>query len=338
MDQMDEFISLDHGAGGIKSSEIIEKVFMKRFGMESPLTDSAILPENARYLAFTTDSYVVDPIFFPGGDIGKLAVCGTVNDLSVSGAIPRFLSASFIIEEGFPIIELERIADSMACEATGAGIRIVTGDTKVVEKGTCDKLFINTSGIGEVEQKHTGIASGRTVRPGDRLIVNGNLGDHAVAILGARNQLGFSTRIISDCACLNHLVRSILGIGTGVRFMRDLTRGGLASTLHELVKITGLEVNLLEECIPVDEAVRGLCEIMGFDPLYMANEGKLLMVVSPEESGKVMEIMRADPLGGNCRDIGEIGSEAGNKVIMTTIPGGKRYLERLDRIQLPRIC
>lgn len=335
---MDELITLDHGAGGRLTADIIEKVFMKRFGMQSPLTDSAILPANGCFLAFTTDSYVVDPIFFPGGDIGKLAVCGTVNDLTVAGAIPRFLSASFIIEEGFSIGELERIAASMAREAEGAGVRIVTGDTKVVEKGKCDKIFINTTGIGEVEKKHADIGTARAVRPGDRLIVNGNLADHAVAILGARNQLGFTTRITTDCACLNHMVRAILDEGIAVSFMRDLTRGGLASVLHELVKITGLEVNLLEEYIPVDEAVRGLCEITGFDPLYMANEGKLLIVVSQEESVKVMAILRSDPLGRNCRDIGEIGANAGNKVMMTTIAGGKRYLERLDRIQLPRIC
>lgn len=335
---MDEFITLDHGAGGRLTAEIIEKVFTGRFGMEGPLTDSAIIAGAGQILAFTTDSYVVDPIFFPGGDIGKLAVCGTVNDLSVSGAIPRYISASFIMEEGFSVSELERIADSMAAEAAGAGVKIVTGDTKVVEKGKCDKIFINTSGIGYLEQRHADIATGRAVRPGDRLIVNGNLADHAVAILGARNQLGFSTRITSDCACLNHLVRSVLEHGSGVRFMRDLTRGGLASVLHELVKISGWEVNLLEERIPVDEAVRGLCEIMGFNPLYMANEGKLLMVVSPEESNRVMDILRSDPLGVNCSEIGEIGSMPGNKVFMTTVVGGKRHLEMLDRIQLPRIC
>lgn len=335
---MKDFVSLNHGSGGKLTHELIEKVFAKRFGMTEPLTDSAILEGSGFTVAFTTDSYVVDPLFFPGGNIGKLAVCGTVNDLAVSGADPKYLAASFIIEEGFPINDLNIIVESMAEEAGKAGVKIVTGDTKVVEKGKCDKLFITTSGIGILNPDMKHISTGKQIKPGDKLIINGPLGNHAIAVLGARNNLNFSTPVISDCASLNHLIKSILQNCKEIRFMRDLTRGGLATVLNELAAMIGLGIIIDEDSVPLDDPVKGLCEVLGFDPFYLANEGKILIVVGTCEETRVLDILRSDPLGKNSEIIGEIIPDKRNLVILNTSIGGKRTLDMLTGQQLPRIC
>jgi hydrogenase expression/formation protein HypE len=335
---MAEYITLNHGNGGKQSHQLIEKIFAAHFGMPEPLTDSAILKNSGFALAFTTDSYVVDPLFFPGGNIGKIAVCGTVNDLAVSGADPLYLSASFIIEEGFPVDDLDMIVKMMAEEAETAGVKIVTGDTKVVERGKCDKLFITTSGIGVLKPEMEHISTGKRVKPGDKLIINGPLGNHSIAILGARNQLSYSTPVVSDCSSLNHLINNVLKSSKEINFMRDITRGGLATVLNELAGITGLGLQIIEGSVPVDEPVKGLCEMLGFDPMYLANEGKVLIVAGEGEAEKVLDLLRSDPLGINSEIIGEVIPEKRHIVILNTTVGGKRILDMLSGQQLPRIC
>lgn len=335
---MGKIVTLDHGSGGRQAHEFISGIFTGKFGMPEPLTDSALLRGEGFILAFTTDSYVVDPLFFPGGDIGKLAVCGTVNDISVSGAVPQYISAAFIIEEGFPLSDLSKIVDSMAEEAGRAGVRIVTGDTKVVGKGKCDKLFITTAGTGLLRNELEHISTGRDIRPGDRLIVNGPLGDHAIAVLGARNSLSFTSSVVSDCASLNHLIQAVLDGCSGIHFMRDLTRGGLAAVLYELSKLSNLGVAVDEASIPVDDPVKGLCEVLGFDPCYLANEGKILFVAGADESDKVLNILRSNPLGKRSSVIGEIVAVGNGTVVLNTVSGGKRILDIPSGIQLPRIC
>jgi hydrogenase expression/formation protein HypE len=335
---MGDYITLNHGSGGTLTQTLIKDVFVKMFGMTEPLTDSAILEESGYILAFTTDSYVVNPLFFPGGNIGKLAVCGTVNDLAVSGATPLHIAASFIIEEGFPFSDLEIIVRSMAEEAFHAGVKIVTGDTKVVEKGKCDKMFITTSGTGILRKDLVHISTGARIRPGDKLIINGSLGNHTIAVLGARNQLSFNTTVASDCASLNHLISSFLEQCCEIRFIRDLTRGGLTAVLNELAQIIKSGILIHEDLIPVDEPVRGLCEILGFDPLYLANEGKILIVAGKTEYQKILDILRSNPLGENSSVIGEFISENTGSVILETSAGGRRILENPSGIQLPRIC
>ncbi len=335
---MSEYISLNHGSGGSLAGKLIRNIFVKRFGMDEPLTDSAVLKENGLLLAFTTDSYVVDPIFFPGGDIGKLAVCGTVNDLSVSGAMPKYISASFIIEEGFSFHDLALIADSMSSEAKNAGVRIVTGDTKVVEKGKCDKLFINTSGIGMMKSGFETISSAMNVKPGDKLIINGPIGNHAIAVLGARKELTFSSPVTSDCASLNHLINNVLEECSEIHFMRDLTRGGLATVLNELADMIFSGIIINESSVPIEEPVKGLCEILGFDPLCLANEGKVLFVVGNEGHQKVLDVLRSHPLGKYSEVIGEIVDNGRNMVILNTAIGGRRIIDMPSGMQLPRIC
>jgi hydrogenase expression/formation protein HypE len=335
---MSEYISLNHGSGGSLAGKLIRNIFVKRFGMDEPLTDSAVLKENGLLLAFTTDSYVVDPIFFPGGDIGKLAVCGTVNDLSVSGAMPKYISASFIIEEGFSFHDLALIADSMSSEAKNAGVRIVTGDTKVVEKGKCDKLFINTSGIGMMKSGFETISSAMDVKPGDKLIINGPIGNHAIAVLGARKELTFSSPVTSDCASLNHLINNVLEECSEIHFMRDLTRGGLATVLNELADMIFSGIIIHESSVPVEEPVKGLCEILGFDPLCLANEGKVLFVVGNEGHQKVLDVLRSHPLGKYSEVIGEIVDNGRNMVTLNTAIGGRRIIDMPSGMQLPRIC
>jgi hydrogenase expression/formation protein HypE len=335
---MNDFISLNHGSGGKLTHELIEKVFVKRFAMSEPLTDSFIIKESGSTLALTTDSYVVDPLFFPGGNIGKLAICGTINDLAVSGADPRYIAVSFIIEEGFPMDDLVLIADSMAEEAAKAGVKIVTGDTKVVDKGKCDKLFITTSGIGFLNSEIENISTGKRIKPGDKLIINGPLGNHAIAILGARNNMAFRTTVTSDCSSLNHLIRKVLQNCKEILFMRDVTRGGLPTVLNELAGMIRCGIIVNEATIPVDEQVRGLCEMLGFDPLFLANEGKVLMVASAGEENKVLEILRSDPLGRYSEVIGEIITDKKELVVLNTSAGGKRIIDMPAGIQLPRIC
>ncbi|HBE43749.1 MAG TPA: hydrogenase expression/formation protein HypE [Bacteroidales bacterium] len=335
---MKKIVSLGHGSGGKQTRELIREVFAGNFGMSEPLTDSAILNIACERIAFTTDSYVVDPLFFPGGNIGKLAVCGTVNDLAVSGARPLYLSASFIIEEGFSLEDLEAVAVSMAEEAQKAGVKIVTGDTKVVEKGKCDGLFITTSGTGILPAGREYISTGIRIRPGDKLIINGPLGNHSIAVLGARNNLSFTTTVVSDCASLNNLIESLCDKCSEILFMRDLTRGGLAGVLNELVQITGTGILIDENRIPVDDPVRGACEMLGFDPLYLANEGKILIVAGSGTESEVLKILRSDPLGSISEVIGEIIPDARKRVIMNSVTGGKRIVDMPSGVQLPRIC
>jgi hydrogenase expression/formation protein HypE len=261
-----------------------------------------------------------------------------VNDLAVSGAVPAYISASFIIEEGFPIRDLEIIVSSMADEALQAGVSIVTGDTKVVGKGKCDKIFINTSGIGFIHPEFADISSAKKVRTGDKLIINGNLADHAIAVLAARNELSFSSSVVSDCASLNHLIHKILQKKPDVKFMRDITRGGLATVLNELAGMTGMGIMINESQLPVREQVRGLCEVFGFDPLHMANEGKVLFIVGEEDAPGVLEMLKSDPLGADSRIIGEVTSSNDIRVVLSTIAGGKRLLDMLSGTMLPRIC
>jgi hydrogenase expression/formation protein HypE len=335
---MVEIITLNQGSGGRLTHQLIEDVFRKYFGMPEPLTDSAIIKEAGGTIAFTTDSYVVDPIFFPGGNIGKLAVCGTVNDLAVSGAVPKYLSAAFIIEEGLPLNDLVIIVETMAAEAKKAGVKIITGDTKVVEKGKCDRLFITTSGTGILDPAREHISIGKNIKPGDKLIINGSVGNHALAVLGARKNLSFSTPIISDCASLNELINQVMVKSKGILFMRDLTRGGLATVLNELAGIIRYGIMIEEDYVPVDEPVRGLCEMLGFDPLYLANEGKLVIVAESSEAQKIVDIMRSDPLGQKAAIIGEVVQDKRNLVTLHTSIGGKRILDMPSGTQLPRIC
>lgn len=324
------------------SQQLIQDIFLKHFSVEKAgnvfLTDSALLPASSSSLAFTTDSYVVHPVFFPGGTIGKLAVCGTVNDLSVAGAVPAYMSASFIIEEGFPLKDLEDIVKDMASEAENAGIKIVTGDTKIVYKGQCDGLFINTSGVGLMNAKYATMSTGETIQKGDRIIVSGNLGEHSIAVMAARQDLNIQTDITSDCASLNGLIHQVLKQGDQVKFMRDITRGGLATIVCELMENSDWGAELYEDAIPVRDNVRGICEILGFDPLYLANEGKLLMVVDPADADHVLEVMQKHPLGQNSAIIGEITDNHPGMPVLKTKIGGRRVIDMLAGEQLPRIC
>jgi len=333
-------ILLGHGSGGKLSHELISSLFVKYFRNDllEKQTDSAIIPVTGTKLSFTTDSFVVDPIFFPGGDIGKLAVCGTVNDLAVSGAEPLYLSAGFIIEEGFSFKDLETIVISMAEEAKKAGVLIVTGDTKVVNKGKCDKIFINTSGVGLIREQHIHIGEGAGISAGDKIIINGAVGDHGMAVMAARQELNIRSEIISDCASLNGLIHSVLEVKDGVKFMRDATRGGLATVLAELSEKKNFGIMLEESAIIVSQKVRAFCELLGFDPLYIANEGKVVMVVAPDAAEKVLEAMRNHPLGKNTCIIGEIRNENPGRAWINTGIGGKRILDMMAGEQLPRIC
>jgi hydrogenase expression/formation protein HypE len=319
---------------------LIRDLFVKHFGnpLLNVLTDSAVAQIGENLIAFTTDSFVVDPVFFPGGDIGMLAVCGTVNDLSVSGAKPLFLSSGFIIEEGFPLDDLERIVESMSLEAKKAGVDIITGDTKVVKKGQCDKIFINTAGIGLLEKRHAGISLGSQVKPGDKILVNGFLGDHEIAILSARQNLSFEEPVMSDLACLNHLISLLLEADIEIRFMRDITRGGIATILSEVVSVMKYGILIDEQLIPVREQVSGICEIFGFNPLYLANEGKVLMIVAPESANRALKLMQTIDTGKEARIIGGVTSEHPGKVLMKSVIGGTMIIDKLTGEQLPRIC
>lgn len=332
-------ILLGHGSGGRLSHELITQLFLKYFGQPADgfLTDAALLNSQTGRLAFTTDSFVVDPLFFPGGDIGKLAVAGTVNDLAVSGAEPLALSAAFIIEEGLPLETLVEVVRSMANEASRSGLRIVAGDTKVVERGKADKLFITTSGIGRIRPGAENIASAKDVQPGDLILINGSIGDHGMAVMAARNQLNIGSGLTSDCACLHDLCYLAIENG-GVRFMRDATRGGLAAVLAELCEKRSFGIDLNEALIPLTDGVRGMCELLGFDPLHVANEGKVVMVVSPEKSQTLLEKVKNHPLGRDAAIIGVVTENHPSKVWLLTQVGGKRLLDLPAGEQLPRIC
>ncbi len=335
---MSEKIALSHGSGGRQTHDLIRGVFAKRFGMHEPMTDSALLTVPSEMIAFTTDSYVIDPIFFPGGNIGKLAICGTVNDLAVSGAEPKYIAASFIIEEGFDAGDLDKIAASMADEAAAAGVKIVTGDTKVVEKGQCDNIFITTAGVGILRNDHAHISSGDHVKAGDRLIINGPPGNHEISIISSRGKLAFDVPLTSDCASLNHIIKNVLEHSSGVHFMRDLTRGGLAAVLNELAGMTAFGILIDEVMVPVEESVRGVCEILGFDPLALASEGRVIIVAAADEAEKILDIMRSDPAGQQASIIGDITAEKPGRVIVKSSSGGKRFLDMPSGLLLPRIC
>lgn len=340
MTKREEKILLSHGNGGRMMHDLIENLFLRHFENKllSEQSDSAILPVNTEEIAFTTDSFVIDPIFFPGGNIGKLAVCGTVNDLAVSGAEPLYLSVSFIIEEGFPMNELELIVQSLAEEAKKAGVSIVTGDTKVVNKGKCDKIFINTAGIGRIKTENNLAAKTKNTKPGDVIIINGPIGDHGMAVMNARESFNFKTPVLSDCACLNVLIKEILEQTTSVTFMRDPTRGGVATVLNELATKISRGIEIEESALPVNKGVQAMCELLGFDPLYIANEGKVVIVASEEESEMILRIMRKNELGREASVIGKIVAEHSGRVVLKSVTGGKRIIDSLTGDQLPRIC
>ncbi len=334
---MEDRVLLAHGSGGKLSHDLIAKSFVSILGnpILNKLDDSAVFELSGR-LAFTTDSYVVSPIFFPGGDIGKLAVCGTVNDLSMSGATPLYLSLSFIIEEGLLIADLEKIVKSVHQAATEAGVKIAAGDTKVVDKGSADKLFINTSGVGIVPP---GVdISGANARPGDKVIVSGTLGDHGIAVLSQREGLKFHVPVPSDCSPLNRLVAEMLETSANLHCLRDPTRGGLATTLNEFAQQSQVGINLDEANIPVNRAVLSACELLGFDPLYVANEGKLAAVVAPADTDKVLAKMRQNQYGREAVIIGEVVNEHPGRVVMKTSLGASRIVDVLVGELLPRIC
>jgi hydrogenase expression/formation protein HypE len=339
MKQREDKIMLGHGSGGRMMHALIEDIFIKHFSnaILKEQTDSAILQVGSSEIAFTTDSFVIDPLFFPGGNIGKLAVCGTVNDLAVSGAEPLYLSVSFIIEEGFPISELEIIVESLAAEAKKASVLIVTGDTKVVNNGKCDKLFINTAGIGRITKKDSIVSKALDIRPGDVIIINGTIGDHGMAVMNARESFNFKTNVESDCASLNHLIREVLD-KYPVKFMRDATRGGVATVLNELVGKTKLGIEIDESALPINAGVKAMCELLGFDPLHIANEGKVLIFAGEKEGLEILEILKKNELGKKSTIIGRVVSDHPGKVVLKNETGGRRIIDSLSGDQLPRIC
>ena len=331
-------ILLEHGGGGLLSHELITEVFLPL--LKNPclerLEDSAVVRVGEQMLCFTTDSYVIDPIFFPGGDIGSLAVHGTVNDLSVCGGKPLVMSAGFILEEGFPMEDLRRVTRSMAEAAKKAGVPIVTGDTKVVARGAADGLFINTSGIGLIE--YPAPLSVKSIEPGDAVLVNGPIGDHGVAILGSRREFGLKSEILSDSAPLNGLVERILAATPRIHCMRDATRGGLGAILAEIAERSGCRIVLDEKEIPVRESVRGFCEILGFDPLFLANEGKLTVICAGEDAGKVLAAMQGHPFGREAAVIGRVENRGRGRLILRTSFGGSRQIDLPLGELVPRVC
>ncbi len=336
-------VTLAHGGGGKAMKDLIDDVFVGAFDNPAlaPLEDQArfdlaALSARGDRLAFTTDSFVVDPLFFPGGDIGRLAVSGTVNDLAVGGAVPLYLSCAIIIEEGVRIETLRTVAQSMAQAAAEAGVAIATGDTKVVQKGACDKLFITTTGIGVIAPER-GLGANKA-QPGDVVLVNGLLGDHGAAILGARGDMALETPIESDCAPLNGLIEALIEAAPGVRFIRDATRGGAATVLNEIADASQVTIEIDEAATPIRPEVKAFCEILGLDPLYLANEGKVVVVTPPEEAEVALAAMQAQPLGSGASIIGKVGDGLAGRVTMQTVFGGRRIVDMLVGEQLPRIC
>ncbi len=335
----DDFINSAHGAGGKASAALIDAVFVKAFANEAlaPLTDGAVLalPSGER-LAFSTDSSVVNPIRFPGGSIGHLAVHGTVNDVAMMGAVPAWVSAAFVLEDGFPVAELRSIVADMKEAAANAGVQVVTGDTKVVNKGSADGVYICTAGMGLIAADvHL---DARSVRPGDRVLVSGTIGDHGVAVMLARGELGIEADIQSDTAPLGGLVAALLAAAPGTRWLRDPTRGGVATVCNELARDADLAIILDEVSLPVRPAVNGACEILGIDPLYVANEGKLVAVVPPEQAEAAVVALRSHPLGGDAAVIGEVRDDPPGMVVINTGFGGNRVVDMLAGDPLPRIC
>lgn len=333
----DELITLAHGAGGKATRDLVEALFLEELGNEplSVLGDAAVLPGAGR-LALSTDAYVVHPLEFPGGDIGELAVNGTVNDLAMVGARPLWLTAAFVIEEGFPVADLRRIVASMGAAARTAGVAVVAGDTKVVERGKADGLYLTTAGAGTVAD---GVDLGpHRVRPGDGVLLSGTLADHGMAVMVARGDLRLEAEIESDTAAVHELAAALVSLGPALRWMRDPTRGGLATALNELVEASGLAVVLDEAALPVRPAVAAACEILGIDPLYVANEGKLIAVVGPDAADEALATLRAHPLGADAVNLGEVRAEPAGLVLLDTALGGSRIVDMLVGDPLPRIC
>ncbi|HKK41335.1 MAG TPA: hydrogenase expression/formation protein HypE [Bacteroidales bacterium] len=331
-------VVMAHGGGGRMSDNLIKKMFFSQLGNEylDKAHDGAILPLKGNRLAFTTDSYVVNPVFFPGGNIGELAVNGTVNDLVCCGAKPLYISLAFIIEEGFLMNDLWRIVLSISLAAKEAGVKIVTGDTKVVEKGKGDKIYINTSGVGEIAP---GIEiSPERCSPGDIIILNGTVADHGIAILSKRQNLSFESGIVSDTASLSGMMADVFENCRDVHVLRDPTRGGLASSLNEIASSAGVGITIYEDSIPLNESVKGACELMGFDPLYVANEGKILVFVPGDEAEKVLAIMKRHPEGKESSVIGEVTGNDKGLVKLKTLVGSTRIVDMISGEQLPRIC
>ncbi len=328
---------LEHGSGGLLSNELIANIFLPNFRNSwlERMEDSAVLFIGDRKLCFTTDSYVVSPVFFPGGDIGSLAVHGTVNDLAVCGGKPLYMSTGFILEEGFPFASLTKIVHSMAEAAGRAGIKIVTGDTKVVSRGAVDGIFINTSGIGLIE--YEGLLSVKSIKSDDVIIVNGTIGDHGAAIIKGRENLRFEADILSDSAPLHGLITEILKAGPNIHCMRDATRGGLGAILAEIAQNAGIRIDISERDIPVNENVRGICEILGLDPIFLANEGKIVVFCPAVDADKVLEVMKAHEFGKNAAIIGSVESGQGRVVLRTSI-GGERVVDLPTGELVPRIC
>ena len=335
-----DVVLLAHGSGGLLSHQLIEEVFLSRLGnsLLTPLEDAASidLGDGKGQVVVSTDSFVVQPIFFPGGDIGKLAICGTVNDISMRGAVPLYLTAGFVLEEGLPFSDLEQVVSSMAAAARQARVRIVAGDTKVVERGSADRLFINTAGIGVVP---AGVEiSCSRARPGDAVLVSGAVGDHGLAIMTQREGLRFTSSLESDCAPLNGLVAAMLEACPNIHALRDPTRGGLATTLNELALQSRVGIEIDENAVPVHEPVRAASEILGLDPLYVANEGKLIAILPEQEAELVLEAMRRHPLGKEAALVGLVTADHPGRVLLRTVLGTHRPLDMLAGEQLPRIC
>lgn len=331
-------IDMSHGSGGRAMAQLVDELFMKHFDnvMLRQANDQALFTVGAGRMVVSTDGHVVSPVFFPGGDIGSLAVHGTINDVAMSGARPLYLAAGFILEEGFPLADLERIVESMARASRDAGVPVITGDTKVVEKGKGDGVFITTTGIGTVPE---GVEiSGDRARPGDTVLVSGTLGDHGVAIMSIRENLTFETSIVSDSAPLHTLVADMVAVAPGIRCLRDPTRGGLATTLNELARQSGVGIRLFEERIPLRGEVAAACELLGLDPLYVANEGKLVCICDEADADPLLAAMRAHPLGADAAIVGTVIEDAHGFVQMETTLGGSRVVDWLAGEQLPRIC
>jgi hydrogenase expression/formation protein HypE len=334
----DEYVTLAHGAGGKATRALVENLFVEALSnpLLDELGDAAVGRVGGREIAFTTDAFVVKPLFFPGGDIGELAVNGTVNDLAVAGARPLWLAASFVVEEGFPVGDLRRIAGSMARAAEAAGVSVVAGDTKVVERGSADGLFVTTAGIGVLRERVD--LGTRRVRPGDRVLLSGTIGDHGFAVLVARGDLRLESSLESDTAPIHELTAALLDLGPALRWMRDPTRGGLATTVNELAGASGLTVRLDERALPIRPEVAGASEILGIDPLYVANEGKLVAVVAPDAADVALAALRALPLGRDAALVGEVTAASDGLVVLDTALGGSRIVDMLVGDPLPRIC
>lgn len=335
---MSSVVLLAHGDGGALTHELVTRLFLRYFPNQTlkSLTDAAVFPLlSAGRLAVSTDSFVVNPPFFPGGDIGKLAVYGTVNDLAVSGAKPLYLTASFLLEEGLPVADLELFVASMSKACAKAGVEIIAGDTKVVGRGSLDRIFINTTGIGIVPE---GVDLGYShIEPGDCILVNGYIGDHGMAVIAARENLAFAGQIESDCAPLNGIIGDLLNEVSGVKLMRDLTRGGLATAAKEIAMAAARDIYIEEADVPVRPEVKGAAELLGLDPLYLANEGKFMAVVSAAQAGKALAVLKTHPLGETARIIGEVSKGRGNVYLRTPF-GGTKFLDMLAGDLLPRIC